>query len=354
MSLEDNKIVAQIRSANDRASQALSVAESKNLNLEWVESLYEWASYIRMVRNLSVNTAANYLRWVTDWMIFLNEKKLSLSEANSAMIVNWQRDLTLKHHLAANTRGMALSGVRQFYEWRELNDLPGNPGRGVKGPKRDKRQPRKFSDDQLMKLFKIPNSEKTLGIRDRAMLLFFYSTGARREEIVKLNMHQLVLKKNTGAVQFNGKGNKERMLSFEGPVVQALYDWLAVRDSLGVVDNDAVFVGTTSRGKGRRLSLTGINAMINRNCKNAGIKKRPDDPFGAHRLRSSFATDLYDAGKDVRAIQLLLGHDDLNTTMAYIAITNRQMNERMPASRVNELLGNKVEEPGYVKQRTNH
>ena len=359
MSLEDDKLVMQIRAAKDRASQALSVAESKNLNDEWIQSLYEWTSYLRMVRNLSVSTAANYLRWVTDWLVYLKRNDLEVGESKSSNVITWQRDLVLVYNLAANTRGMALTAVRQYYDWRELQNFkinskfPTNPARSVKGPKRGKRQPRKFSDDQLSKLFRAQDIKKTIGIRDRAMLLFFYSTGARREEMTELSLHQLVLKTNTGAVRFLGKGNKERTLSFEGPVVKALYDWLAVRDALGVVDHDAVFVGITSRGKGRRLSVTGINAIINRNCKLAGIKKHPDDPFGVHRLRSSFATDLYDAGKDIRAIQLLLGHDDINQTMTYIAITNRQMQERMPASRVNELLGNKSEVPGYVQQKVN-
>jgi len=349
--LEKDKLVTQIRSANDRVSQTLSATEQKNLSVEWVQALYEWTSYIRMVRNLSVNTAANYVRWVADWMEHIKNNNLELDQATSNHVISWQRDLAMVKKLAANTRGMALTSVRLFYGWRELNGSMGNPAQTVKGPKRSKRQPRRFSDEQLSKLFQAQDITKPIGIRDRAMLLFFYSTGARREELAGLNLHQLVLKTNTGAVRFVGKGNKERTLSFEGPVVQAMYDWLTVRDSVSVIDHDAVFVGLASRGKGRRLSVTGVGVMMNRNCKLAKIKKHPDDPFGVHRLRSSFATDLYDAGKDVRAIQLLLGHDDINTTMNYIAISNRQMQERMPASRVNELLGNKSEVPQYVQNK---
>ena len=337
--------------AHDPASQALSRCERAGLPREWVDLLYDWAGYLRLSQNLSTNTAANYVRWTRRWMEYLRGIDVGLEGAKPDNVMTWQRDLALKHRVTANTSALALSAIRQFYGWRELKGVTGNPATNVKGPKKPRRQPRKFGADQLTRLFAVSNLKKPIGVRDFALLLFFYATGARREELAGLNLQQLVLKRKTGAVRFHGKGNKERTLTFEGAVVDAMWHWLSVRESVANPGIDAVFVGMGGRNKGRPIAPNGINALMNRLCKKAGIKKHPDDPFGVHRLRSSFATDLYDQGKDIRTIQLLLGHDDINTTMLYIAITDRHMRERMPAARMNELLGKSPKVPGYVEQK---
>lgn len=346
-----NTMRERFNAASDPASQALSRCDRLGLPVEWVDTLYDWVGQLRLVQNLSVNTAANYVRWVREWMVFLREQDLTLEGATPDTVISWQRELALKHRVGANTSALALSAIRQFYGWREVKGLAGNPAANVKGPKKPRRQPRKFSADQLTRLFAGPNREKPIGVRDFALLLFFYATGARREELAGLTLHQLVLKRKTGAVRFHGKGNKERTLTFEGAVVDAMWHWLSEREKVALPGVDTVFVGLGGRSKGRPIAPNGINALMNRLCKRAKIQKQPDDPFGVHRLRSSFATDLYDQGKDIRTIQLLLGHDDINTTMMYIAITDRHMRERMPSARLDQLLGNEKKVPGYVEQK---
>ncbi|MFK5948645.1 MAG: tyrosine-type recombinase/integrase [Methylococcales bacterium] len=319
MSLEDDKLVTQIRSVNDRASQALSVSEQKNLNIEWVRSLYEWVSHIRMVRNLSVNTAANYVRWVTDWLEYINNLDLEISEAKTLDVINWQRDLAMVKKLAANTRGMALTSVRIFYDWRELQNLLGNPARSVKGPKRDKRQPRKFSDDQLSKLFRAPDIKKIIGIRDKAILLFFYSTGARREELAQLNSHQMVLKTNTGVVRFLGKGNKERNIPITNyNIKNALKKYYDLFKS-EISRTNCFFVNRL----GFQLSEQSVRYLVKKTALKAKISRN----ITPHVFRHSFATLLLEEDVDLRYIQNLLGHSSITTTQIYTHVNYKKETE---------------------------
>jgi len=344
----------QFLSTNDRTARELAIVCKSALPGEYVEKLILWIAFLRINGGLSVNTVGNYLHGVFNFMLWLETENIKLLDVKSSNIVKWMQYCFITKKDCTKTRGLNLISVRRFYTWVELEGGIINPVRAVQGPKKEKRVPRKYSSDQLKRLFAAPNIKKIIGIRDFAILLFLYSTGARRSEVATLDLSQIELEQRVGTVRFNGKGSKERVLSFEGPAVVALRDWLYVRDTLNVIDDQAVFLGVNGRNKNRRIGFSGLSGVLKRAAKTAGIRGVNDGDLGLHKMRSTYATALYDQGVDIETIRLLMGHDDINTTREYLAITERQIKTRMPTSHLNTLLGQQKELPRYVTNKINY
>lgn len=316
--------------------------------------LQSWGEYLAINEGHSPRTVENYLRGAARWMVYLLSSDIDLNKAASSDVQAWQRAMYTEQSTVSATRSLNLTAVRRFYAWRENAGFPGNPARNIRGPKKPERIPKKFSDDHLRKIFSTCDREKITGRRDLAVLLLIFNTGMRLSEVVGLTLNNLVLKTNVGVVRIFGKGARERILSFEGPAVDLLHDWLADRSQVAGSDVDAVFVGLSGKQKGQRLGVSGIEGVLNRAMKKARIPKVADDPCGVHRLRSNFATALYDSGKDIKSIQHLLGHKRVETTEIYIAISDRHLQQRLPAAKTLELLGGKRHVPRYVEEKTRH
>lgn len=345
-----NGLKQQLLDANDDCSRALRVVCEK---LDTVASglLVEWAGYLRINLGRSVRTTANYLRGVYDFIAWLNTGGTGLEDVTAHTINQWQQWCYIKKMQSAKTRDLKLVAVRRFFAWREMEKGQVNPARSIQGPKHEKAVAQKYTTSQLRKIFAAPDTSKPIGLRDKAVLLFMYATGARRMELVGLNLSQIELGNQIGAVKFCGKGAKERMLTFEGPAVVVLRDWLLCRDDLGVIDQDAVFVGLSGAHKSRRLKQSGYRDILYRAAKTARMRNPVKGYLGLHKMRVTFATDMYDDGVDLETLRILMGHEDINTTRQYLAISQRQISTRMPSTRQNELLGKIMKEPAYVTKK---
>lgn len=330
-------------SAGDQVTQALGRAkhriESGELTAEQYAQLVDWMGYIRISRGLSHNTGRNYLDNVCQFLGEMNAAGRTMEAVTTAEVESWQQRLYLEHRESSCTRNIRLVAIRQFFDWRERNHLGPNPARPVRGPKKPQPSPRKYSNQQLRAIFATMNRETPKGIRDYAVLLFFLATGARREEVAELNLSQLTLQQRVGMVRLFGKGAKERNLTFEGEVVTALHEWLAVRDSMEAFDADAVFLGIGGRHKGRRLDKSGMHGVITHAQKAAKLKL--EEGSALHMLRSTYATRLYDECGDIELVRIAMGHDDINTTRRYIAISDRQLRTRISSDFLDDITGGK-------------
>lgn len=319
---------------------------------DWKALLHSWGEYLAINEGHSPRTVENYLRGAGRWMVYLRGQEIDLGQAQSSDVQAWQRAMYTEQGTVSATRSLNLTAVRRFYSWRENSGEPGNPAKNIRGPRKPERKPKKFTDEQLRAIFMSCNREKAMGRRDFALLLLIFNTGMRLSEVVGLKLHNLVLKVNVGVVRVFGKGARERILSFEGPAVEALRVWIADRAQIAGQEVETVFVGLSGKEKGQPLGRSGIEGVLNRALKNANIKKIASDPCGVHRLRSNFATALYDAGKDIKTIQHLLGHKRIETTELYIAISDRQLQQRLPADKTMELIGSERHVPRYVEAKT--
>ncbi len=184
-------------------------------------------------------------------------------------------------------------------------------------PRLPEREIKILNDEELERLLEAPQGGEDLkSLRDKALLETLFSTGLRVSELCSLN-RDLDLEK--GEVMVKGKGGKLRIVFLSSPAKYYLKKYLEKRED----KNPALFVTLSKFKKYERLTPRGVQKIIKYYAQKAGIIKK----VSPHTLRHQFATDLLIAGADLRAIQMLLGHKNLQTTQIYTHLTNKELKE---------------------------
>jgi site-specific recombinase XerD len=299
--------------------------------------LWAWVAYLAIVCGYPENTTvAQYARSVGRLFAWAVETHADYTELPLTAFDAWQKWLFITHRNGTDWRTNQLAAVRQFYRWRFSRGMGPNCAEHTRIYRRGLRMAQKYTDDQLRAMLQNTATRPIpeMRLRDRAILLFLLATGARREELSRLSPLDLELSRTRGTVRFEGKGAKQREVSIEGPIVQVLQEWLGVRDALPFpIDQDALFVGLSGT-RGRRMGLRTIESIIATHAKACGIRR-----YGVHRFRVNFATALYDAGAELEEIRVLLGHESIETTRRYIAVSERARKTRLSAAHQAKLLG---------------
>lgn len=312
--------------------------EARHLHVEQVAQLWLWAAYLEHVRGMRADTTVEqYVRSVARFFAWANTTARVDHALRPADFDSWQKWLALELKHGATWRMRQVVAVRGFYEWRATRGIGENLAADVRGPRESLGMPRKYTTGQLRAMLaEVANQPREqIRVRDKALLLFLLSTGARREEVSRINLRDVHLGQRSGLVRLHGKGAKEREVSFEGPVVEALREWLLVREALPFPrDPDALFVGVEGIGRGSRLRPRAIERRVSRYGQLAGLRE-----WGVHRFRVTFATAMYDDGVGIEEIRLLMGHESIETTRRYLAVSERMRRSRLAADRQHEVLG---------------
>ncbi len=197
-----------------------------------------------------------------------------------------------------------LSACRSFYQWLlKHGHIAANPAAGVRGPKAPRNLPQVLDVDEATQLVEVP-VEAPLGLRDRALLELFYSSGLRLSELVALRWRDLDL--DAGLVTVLGKGSRQRSVPVGSHACRALADW---RADCGGAAQAPVFPG---RGGGP-ITARAVQLRIRLLAQRQGLFKR----VHPHLLRHSFASHVLESSGDLRGVQELLGHADIATTQIY-------------------------------------
>jgi integrase/recombinase XerD len=221
----------------------------------------------------------------------------------------------------ATSIGRRLSSLRRFYRMHAASgSVRVDPTLRVRAPKLARALPKSLSEAQVEALLDAPDTDTTLGLRDRAMLETLYATGLRVSELVGLKLGQVSF--DMGIVRVLGKGSKERLVPLGEEAMLWLKRYLASSriELLGEGRSDAVFV-TARRAA---LSRQGFWQLIKRYAVRAGIARAGLSP---HTLRHAFATHLLNHGADLRVVQLLLGHSDITTTTIYTHVARERLKQ---------------------------
>lgn len=220
------------------------------------------------------------------------------------------------------TQASYLTPVRRWFVWlTKENFLSRDVTAELELPKEERRLPAAvLTGDEVERMLNQTDVTHPLGLRDRAMLETFYSTGMRCSELINLQVYDLEAERRVATIR-QGKGNKDRVV----PIGKRALSWIAkyttdVRPKLVMRTNEATLFVSRS---GRPLGRTNVSAIVKEYILRAGITKRGS----CHLLRHSAATLMMEAGADLRSLQMFLGHRRINTTQIYTHVSIQRLKE---------------------------
>jgi len=271
-----------------------------------VDPVAEFLDHLRLGRNASPHTLVAYARDLAEFTAFAGTA--FPSSVDHRLLRTYLAKLR-DRRVAPASIARRLASLRSFYRyWRGQGRIQENPLTGVHTPKGARRLPRPLDPQGVSDLLAAPPTDTPLGLRDRAILETFYSTGMRLSELTGLRPEDLDLP--YGLVRVLGKRRKERILPLGAPAVAAVQAYFTVRPG---APGQAVF----RNARGGRLTPRSVERILAKYLDQVGA----GPGFSPHSLRHSFATHLLENGADLRSVQELLGHVNLKTTQIYTHVT---------------------------------
>lgn len=283
------------------------------------EQVEDYLRYSQIERGLSANTITSYRQDLTAFINFLKKEHLKTWPTKALDIdafLAQQRDL----NKATSSISRLISSLRKFYQWLVRQNIQKiNPMLEIDSPKKRRSLPVALTVDEINHLLDQPNTNKKLGLRDRALLETLYATGIRVSELINLKFNDL--HEELKLIKVFGKGSKERLI----PISEVALSWIdsykeKVRDPLILkAGQNCDFIFLNSRGTA--LTRQAVWQIIKKYCNMAGIQKN----VTPHTLRHTFATHLLENGADLRVVQEILGHSDISTTQIYTNLSQKHI-----------------------------
>lgn len=212
--------------------------------------------------------------------------------------------------LSTETIKGRMRALRRFFKWCQQQGYVGkNPMADIRAPRRSYPDPKATSEDNLRRLLEA-TAQSVMGRRDRAMIMFMADTGCRAGGLLGLEMDKLDLAQRRAIVR--EKGDKARPVFFGPLTAEFLGDWLAVRPA----NATRVFCSLKEHVRGKPMSVSGLNQMLKRLKRKAGIQGR----CNPHSIRHWFAIHYLEKGGNLSTLRRLLGHSDVKVTDDYYAV----------------------------------
>lgn len=231
-----------------------------------------------------------------------------------------------EYGLSPTARARKLSAIKSFYKYLTVRtkQLDENPVADLEYPKLRKSLPKYLTMEQSAALLQAVNGPNEK--RDYAILMLFLNCGIRRSELVGLNLTDVYQDR----IRVVGKGNKERFVYFGTPCRKAIDAYLLERSQKVLSDNRALF----GSRDGNRISVSAVHRLVKKALLQAGLDATQ---FSAHKLRHTAATMMLSGGVDVKTVQEVLGHENLNTTQIYTHIESTELKIAAEANPLSKL-----------------
>lgn len=245
--------------------------------------------------------------------------------------------LAREHNSKPATRARKVSTIRIFFKYlsQKANLIDKNPAQDLETPKLNKRLPKYLNLEDSKKLLEAADNEDNRNHeRDYAILTIFLNCGLRLSELVGINIQDIDFSENKMTVI--GKGNKERTIYLNKACIKAIGEYMAVRKKIGVKpdklhSDKALFLSERKE----RISRRTVQHIVYTKLSAAGLDT---SKFSAHKLRHTAATLMYQYGQvDIRALQVLLGHESISTTEIYTHVDNEQVRNAVEANPLSNL-----------------
>ena len=265
-------------------------------------------NYLAIEKNYSPYTIVNYRIDLTEFDRFLTSQGGRDIKDIDYFVLRKFLGVLSEKNFNKRTLSRKISTLKSFFKFlmRE-SEVKSNPAVSLIYPRMDKNLPKYLTEEDVNRILSAHVGEGIWGLRDKAILEIFYSTGIRVAELVSLKKENVDL--ISGFIKVRGKGRKERLAPLGEPAIIALKKFLDLRTDA----NQSIFTNQ----RGGSLTDRGVRDIIERYIRKSALALK----VSPHTFRHSFATHLLNHGADLRSVQELLGHSSIATTQVYTHLT---------------------------------
>lgn len=289
--------------------------------MNWNSYIKNYQSYLKIERGLSKNTIDNYSFDLERLCTFLNENSINISPLHIDEYQIQQFIYAVSKEVNARSQARIISGLKSFFSYLVFEDYRADsPMELIEAPRLGRKLPDTLSVAEIDALIAAIDLSKPEGERNRAMLETLYSCGLRVSELVTLKISDLFF--DEGFIKITGKGNKQRFV----PISELTMKYISfyrndVRVHVPIQKGfeDTLFLNR----RGRQLT----RAMVFTIIKSLAVEIQLEKIISPHTLRHSFATHLLENGADLRAIQMMLGHESITTTEIYVHLDRKHLTQ---------------------------
>jgi len=287
--------------------------------MNWDVALNNFKNYLKIERNLSINTIESYLFDVKKLILFLKKNKIK-KNPNELKSKNTKEFIyNISKKVKPPTQARIISGIRRFFDYLILENLiETNPMDNIESPKLGSNLPNTLTIKEIDKIISSIKLSSKTGLRNIAIIELLYSCGLRVSELVHLKISDLFFKESL--IKVTGKGNKERFVPISkqsqlyiNNYIQDIRSYQKIKKGF----EDTLFLNE----RGTILSRVMIFIILKKLKEVSNIKKK----IGPHTLRHSFATHLIENGADLITIQKMMGHESITTTERYLHVNKKHL-----------------------------
>ena len=277
--------------------------------------------YLKLERNYSPNTIEAYTHDIDYLFNFLRGEQMGVEDVRLEHLETFAATIH-EFGVSATSQARILSGVRSFFRFLVLDGvLRDDPSELLESPSVGEHLPEVLSTEEIDRMEAAIDLSKWEGQRNRAIIEVLFSCGLRVSELVALKFSDVFAEEKF--LRIVGKGDKERLVPISDTALNEIKLWLFDRNLMKIKPGEQDYVFLNRRGA--HLTRTMILIMIKRTAEEAGITKT----VSPHTLRHSFATALLQGGANLRAIQEMLGHENIKTTQIYTHIDITTLREEI-------------------------
>ena len=278
----------------------------------------EYKEYLKTVKKVSDNTMQAYLRDLSHFVVFLNQRGVrDAVDASNGDALSYMMDLKSRN-MSKSTVNRKLASLRTYYDFLIKDGyIKVNPTDNIKSPKIEKKKIEFLSIEEIEKILSLPD-DTPKGKRDKAILELLYATGIRATELIEMKLDDVNMR--MGFVKCKGDHSKARIIPMGRICRTALENFVFdIRPEMAKDDSKYLFVNYN----GQQLTRQGLWKIL----KEYGEEAEISIGLTPQVIRNSFAVHMLQNGADVKSLQELMGHEDIAATQAYLAVTKNRIKD---------------------------
>ncbi|WP_405206429.1 site-specific tyrosine recombinase XerD [Aquimarina sp. LLG6339-5] len=289
--------------------------------MKWSHAIKDYEHYLKIERGLSDNSIINYSLDIQRLIKYLEAHDIQKNPLSIEKDILQQFIYETAKLVNARSQARIISGLKSFFNYLVFEDYRDtNPMELIEAPRIGRKLPDTLSLEEIDLIISKVDLSKAEGERNRAIIETLYGCGLRVSELINIKLSDLFF--NEGFISITGKGDKQRFVPI-GEVTQKYINIYKdeIRTHLNIQNGheDTLFLNR----RGKQLTRAMIFTIVKRLVERAGINKN----ISPHTFRHSFATHLLENGADLRAIQLMLGHESITTTEIYMHMDRSHLSE---------------------------